>query len=203
MRKVWILGIGVALLLGAFAVPAVADGEPAWVSTGESHQARAQFGEGPRGVRVFFEENFNSGGYDSMWVRVEAYDYQNFVWCNGVADRSGVDDYYFRNNGAYVDADIQVFCANSETPFILHLEMTWDAPGNPLVDVTATSTYDDADGYKYTHIIKRFSLDVKSVTVEMDLAGFGDVPLMSTATVDLVDQRSTFPHPEDIPWLAW
>lgn len=158
----------------------------------EDSVASAQFGDGNRGIRVYMREAIrDDASYNSLWVRIEAYDYGSFVWCNGATDASGVNSYAFGQNGAYVDADIEVWC--SGTSQMVHVEAIWDAVGQPYINTVTTSGYDELLEQNTTHVVRYVVPTVSAAALSMDIDLLSGVPDFAYGEISMMRQHGVQP----------
>lgn len=198
MRRFLIL-TAVLVLVAVFSPVASADGDPALQYKTEDNQASAWFRDGDRSVSVLVDEAVRpDDAYTSLWVRAAVSSYGDpFVFCNGVVDRSGVNDYYFRNKSAYVDATIPFYCSDGTGPFDVHVTATWDTTGPANISSSTTSGVDDM-GYRHIQTLKYSRPEVAGATVEMDFNPF-PFPDFSYGELTMRTLHGVYPQPEGLP----
>lgn len=198
MRKLLIMALA-AIMVAAFSSVAAAEGDPALTYTSEDNVARAWFQEENSSMSVLVDETVRPDPvYSTLWVRAFVSRYEEpYVFCNGVVDRSGVNDYYFRNRGAFVDATIPFYCTDGSGPFDVHVVAYWDADGPSNINASTTSEVDDM-GLRYVQTVKYSTPEVAGASLEMDFEPF-PVPGFSYGELSMRTLHAVYPQPGDLP----
>lgn len=198
MRRILVLTIAAAMVAMTSSV-ASADGEPALAYTTKDNNASAWFIEGDRQVSIVVDEAVRlDPAYTGLWVRAAVVSYgEPFIFCNGIVDRSDVNAYYFRNNGAYVDATIPFYCADGSGPFDVHVVGRWNTEGPADMSTTITNVVDD-DGIRSVHVLKYSIPSLAGAFVDMDFAPF-PVPAFSFGELSLRNLHVVYPQPDQLP----
>ena len=195
MRRLFV-GLVVLALVGT-TVPALANNSAASNYRNEDHQATALFVDDAAGSGVFVSMGESIGGMElPVYGYMELWDATSGTYCDGMSatGTSVVHDYYFNNNGAFLDADIPVSCDYGATTIYVHVVVTWHGSGQPDIQVSQHTMTDPGSDYKSITVTKVVRPNIESADIAIDYPMSGTL-VLEEASVRLFTGHGVTPHP--------